>query len=55
MEEVEVSGKSYSGLPRKTKKTWKDIVKIDLELLGVDENVALDRRWRKINASPTPT
>jgi len=32
------------------------IVKRDLELIGVDENVELDqRRWRKIIASPTPT
>jgi len=37
-------------------KTWKDIVKRDLELIGVDESMLLDRgRWRKISASPTPT
>jgi len=31
------------------------LFKWDLELIGVDESVALDRgRWRKIIASPTP-
>jgi len=31
-------------------------VKRDLELIGVDESVALNRgRWRKIIASLTPT
>jgi len=35
-----VSGKRKEERPRKT---WKDIVKRDLELLGVDENVALDQ------------
>jgi len=57
---VEISGRNGSigekesiGRPRNT---WKDIVKSDLELIGVDENVALDRgRWRKIIAGPTPT
>jgi len=38
--EMEVSGKRTVGRPMKT---WKDIVR-DLELLVVDENVALDRR-----------
>jgi len=53
VEEMEVSGKRNVGRPWKT---WKDIVKRDLELIGVDESVALDRgRWRKIIASPTPT
>jgi len=37
------------GRPRKT---WKDIEKKNLELLGMDESVARDRRrWRKIIAS----
>jgi len=46
-------GKRKVGKPRKT---WKDIVKRDLELIGVDESGALDRgRWRKIIVSPTPT
>jgi len=50
--ELEVSGKGEVGRPRKT---WKDLVKRDLELIGVDESVALNRgRWRKIIASPTP-
>jgi len=32
------------------------LLKRDLEVFGVDENVAFDqRRWRKIIASPTPT
>jgi len=48
-----VGGKKKAGRPRKT---WKDIMKRDLKLLGVDENVALDRRkWRKIITSLTPT
>jgi len=51
VEEMEVSGKRKVGRPTKT---WKDIVKRDLELIGVDESVALDRgRWRK--RSPTLT
>jgi len=51
-EEMEVSGKRKVERPRNT---WKDIVKRDLELLGVDECVALDQeRWRKIITSPTP-
>jgi len=53
VEEMEVSGRRKVGRPRKT---WKDIVKRDLELLGVDESVALEKgRWRKIITSPTPT
>jgi len=40
VDEMEVSGKRKVGRPRKT---WKDIVKRDLELIGVDESVALDR------------
>jgi len=54
VEEMEVSEKRKLGKPRKT---WKDkIVKRDLELIGVDDNVALDRRrWRKIIAHPTST
>jgi len=39
VEEMEVLEKRKVGRPRKT---WKDIVNRDLELLGVDENVALD-------------
>jgi len=43
VEEMEVRGKRTVGRPRKT---WKDIVKRDLELIGVDESVAMDRgRW----------
>jgi len=46
-----VAGKIGSGMT-----TWKDIVKVDLELLGVDENLALDRtRLKKTIASSTPT
>ena len=52
VEEMEVPGKRKVGRPRKT---WRDTVKQDLEILRVDENMALDRsRWRKIIASPTP-
>jgi len=40
VEEIEVSGKSAVGRPRKT---WKDIVKRDLKLIGVEERVALDQ------------
>jgi len=51
VEEMDVSGKRKVGKPRKTRK---DIVKRDLELLGVEENVALDqRRWRKSDANFT--
>jgi len=47
--EMEVLGKWEVGRPRKT---WKDIVKRDLEVIGVDESVALDRRrWRRIITS----
>jgi len=47
---MEVPGKGKYG---KTMETWKDIVKRDLELIGVNE--ALDRRkWGKIIASPIP-
>jgi len=46
VEDMEVSGKWKVQRP---KKTWKDIVKRDFELIAVDESVALDRgRWRKI-------
>jgi len=46
VEEMEVLGKRKVGRPRKT---WKDIMKRDLVLIGVDESVALDRgRWIKI-------
>jgi len=41
LEEMEVLGKRTVGRPRKA---WKDIVKRDLHLLGVDENVALNRK-----------
>jgi len=52
VEEMEVSGKREVGRPGKI---WKDKVKRDLELIRVEESVALDRgRWRKIIASPTP-
>jgi len=51
VEEMEVSGKRKVGRPRKT---WKDIMKRDLELLEVDENVALDQRRRKIIANLNP-
>jgi len=51
VEEMEVLGKRKVRRPRKT---WKDIVKRDLELIGVEESEALDRgRWRKIIAGPT--
>jgi len=51
VEEIEVLEKRKVRRPRKT---WKDIVKRDLELIEVDESVALDRgRWSKIIASPT--
>ena len=53
VEEMEVEGKRKAGRPRKT---WKDTVQRDLKILGVDENMVLDRRsWRRIIASPTPT
>jgi len=46
------SGKSKVGRQRKT---LKDIVKRDLELIGVEESVVLHLgRWRKIITSPTP-
>jgi len=52
VDEMEVSGKREVGRPRKTSK---DIVNRELELMGVEESVALDLgRWRKIIASPTP-
>jgi len=41
VEEMVVLWKGKVGRPRTT---WKDIVKRNLELLGVDENMALDRR-----------
>jgi len=53
VEKMEVLEKRKVGRPWKT---WKDIVKRDLELIGVKECVALDQgRWRKIIASPTVT
>jgi len=54
---VEIGGRNGCfGGKGNLRKTWKDIVKRDLELLVVDENVALDRRrWRKILARLTPT
>jgi len=53
VEEIEVSGKWKVGRPRKT---LKNLENRDLELIGVDESMALDRgRWRKIITSPTPT
>jgi len=63
VEEMEVSGKRKVERPSiknkqtwKTRKTWKDTVKRDLEHIGLDESVALDQgRWRKIIASKTPT
>jgi len=36
---MEVLGKRKGG---RLRKTWEDTVKCDLELLGVDENVAMD-------------
>jgi len=48
VEEMEVSWKRKVGRPRKTLKV---VTMRDLELIGVDESVALDReRWRKIIA-----
>jgi len=53
VEEMEVSGERKVGRPRKNQK---DIVKRDLELIGVDVSVALDQgRCRKIKASPILT
>jgi len=40
VEEIEASGKGIVG---RTRKTWKDIVKRDMKLIGVVENVTLDR------------
>jgi len=51
-EMVGLPGKRKVGRPRKT---WTVTVKRDLEVFGVNENVAFDRRWRKIIASPTST
>jgi len=52
VKEMEVSGKRKVGRPRKT---WKDIAMRDIQLIGADDSVALDRgRWRKIIASLTP-
>jgi hypothetical protein len=39
VEEMEVQGKRKVGRPRKS---WRDTMKRDLEMLGVDENMALD-------------
>jgi len=53
---VEISASIGEYESRKTRKTRKDIVKRDFELIVAYESVALDRgRWRKIIASPTPT
>jgi len=52
-DEIEVAGKGKVG---RSRKTWKVTVKRDLEVFGVDENMAFDQRsWRQIIASPTPT
>ena len=52
VDKMEVQGKRKVG---RLKKAWNDIVQQDLKILGVDENMALDRkRWRKITASLTP-
>jgi len=41
---------------RKPKENLEDLVKRDLDLIGVDESMALDQGiWRKIKASPTHT
>jgi len=49
VEEMEVFGKRKVERPRKTSE---DIVKRDLELSRVDENVTLDQiRWKKIIAT----
>jgi len=41
VEEMELSGKRKVGRPRKT---WKEIVKRDLELIGVDERCGIGSR-----------
>jgi len=44
VDEMEVPGKRKVG---RSRKTWKVTVKRDLEVFGVEENVAFDRRrWR---------
>jgi len=54
----EISGRNGSireKESRKIKENWTDIVKNDMELIGVEESVALDRgKWRKIIEGPTP-
>jgi len=53
---VDISGRNKSIREKESRKTWKEFVKRDLELIAVDDSMVLDRgRWRKIIASLTPT
>jgi len=52
VKKMKVLGIRKVGRPRKT---WKDIADRDLELMRLDESVALDKgKLGKLNASPTP-
>ena len=52
VEEIRVEGRSPVGRPRKR---WSKYVMEDMNLLGIDENMAQDRQlWKAVIASRTP-
>jgi hypothetical protein len=52
VEEINVTGARPVGRP---KRTWRQTVQMDMDLLKITEDLAMDRAgWRKVIASPTP-
>ena len=52
VEELEVAGRRPRGRPRKR---WKEVVRQDMRVLGIEEGMAEDRElWRRAVARPTP-
>jgi hypothetical protein len=52
MEEMNVPEVRPVGRP---KRAWRQTVQMDMEALGVSEELAMDRAgWRRVIASPTP-
>ena len=52
VEEMNVAGVRPVGRP---KRTWRQTVQMDMDVLGISEDLAMDRAgWRRVIASPTP-
>jgi hypothetical protein len=53
VDEMSFTGVMPVGIP---KRTWKETVQMDIDVLRIVEELAMDRAaWRSVIASPTPS